>query len=407
MSKNREKILVLGHVWPQPNATAAGEHMIHLLECFSQMNYDIHFASTATKPLHFIWNTNFEVSSHQIQLNDDVFDTLLVLLKPSIVLFDRFMTEEQFSWRVEKVCPTTLRVLDTEDLHFLRKQREVAYKDQSKIDLSDTAKRELASIYRSDLSLIISEIELNLLTDKYNVPTEILHYFPLISESKIDIIADFDKRQHLFFVGNFLHEPNWQCILYLKKYIWPKLKERLPAVELHIYGSHAQQKHLQLSNRKERFLVKGYIENIENIYKNYKLLIAPIPFGAGQKGKLLKALEYNLPFVTSEYGAEGMFLEKKLSEVIVHEDDKFIATVCNLYNDKEEWNNIQSKMPSILQEHFNKNIHFEAIKDKYSFLLDNLENHRNKNITGQLLWHHSLRATEYMSRWIIEKNKNN
>jgi hypothetical protein len=40
-------------------------------------------------------------------------------LQPSIVLFDRFMIEEQFGWRVEN-CPNAVRILDTEDLHCLR-----------------------------------------------------------------------------------------------------------------------------------------------------------------------------------------------------------------------------------------------------------------------------------------------
>ena len=39
------------------------------------------------------------------------------------MLFDRFMMEEQFGWRVAENCPNALRILDTEDLHFLRKTR--------------------------------------------------------------------------------------------------------------------------------------------------------------------------------------------------------------------------------------------------------------------------------------------
>jgi hypothetical protein len=45
------------------------------------------------------------------------------MLNPDIVVFDRYMTEEQFGWRVIKNCPKALRILDTEDLHFLRKAR--------------------------------------------------------------------------------------------------------------------------------------------------------------------------------------------------------------------------------------------------------------------------------------------
>ena len=66
-----------------------------------------------------------------------------------MVLFDRFMMEEQFGWRVVENCPNALRLLDTEDLHCLRQARQLALKEDRTFtteDLfSDIAKREIAS----------------------------------------------------------------------------------------------------------------------------------------------------------------------------------------------------------------------------------------------------------------------
>jgi hypothetical protein len=45
-------------------------------------------------------------------------------LNPSVVLFDRFMMEGQFGWRVSENCPNALRLLDTEDLHLLELKRQ-------------------------------------------------------------------------------------------------------------------------------------------------------------------------------------------------------------------------------------------------------------------------------------------
>ena len=70
------------------------------------------------------------------------------------------MTEEQYGWRVQEVCPSALKVLDTEDLHFLRKSRQLAVNAKREIRFEDYissgAKREIASILRCDVSLIIS-----------------------------------------------------------------------------------------------------------------------------------------------------------------------------------------------------------------------------------------------------------
>jgi hypothetical protein len=59
------------------------------------------------------------VVKKSIALNCPSFDVFVKELNPSVVLFDRFMMEEQFGWRVSENCPD-IRLLDTEDLHCLR-----------------------------------------------------------------------------------------------------------------------------------------------------------------------------------------------------------------------------------------------------------------------------------------------
>ncbi|TYA96141.1 glycosyltransferase, partial [Seonamhaeicola marinus] len=70
-------------------------------------------------------------------------------LNPKVVMFDRFMTEEQFGWRVTEQCPNALKILDTEDLHCLRKGRHQAFKEGALFNktylFNAIAKREIAS----------------------------------------------------------------------------------------------------------------------------------------------------------------------------------------------------------------------------------------------------------------------
>src|SRR5690606_1543988 len=115
-------------------------------------------------------------------------------LQPDLVLFDRFFTEEQFGWRIAQACPTAVRLLDTEDLHCLRYIREQRVKEAQQaasdatekysLNLSvyadndlrnrlldaEIAQREIAAIYRCDLSLIISSVEMRLLQTHFSVP---------------------------------------------------------------------------------------------------------------------------------------------------------------------------------------------------------------------------------------------
>src|SRR5690606_20044221 len=149
------------------------------------------------------------VRAESIELNNESFDHFLRNYAPHVVLFDRFMMEEQFGWRVSEVCPKAIKILDTEDLHFLRKAREAAIKKNEQITpallRSDTAKREIASIYRCDLSLIISEKEMELLKKEFCIPAELLFYIPLLNTnfSEDVVLPSFEERQHFISIGNF------------------------------------------------------------------------------------------------------------------------------------------------------------------------------------------------------------
>ncbi len=408
MSKKTKKLFVIGHQWPQPNATAAGEHMMHIISYFLELNYEILFVCASQIPKEYTLLDQLFIKYKKIYLNNNSFDALIKEFSPSVVLFDRFMTEEQFGWRVQLQCPDAVRILDTEDLHFLRNSRLKQLKNKTfKNRLSDITKRELASIYRCDCSLIISKVEKKILTKTYKIPKYLLFHLPLLSKSYSSLkeTPTYLNRNNLIFVGNFLHEPNWNCVQYLKKEIWPKLSKKLPKAILHIYGSHAVEKHLQLSNAKERFIVHGYTEDLKSKLLTSKLLIAPIQFGAGQKGKLLKAMEHGLPSVTTSIGAEGMLFNNKWAGSIANTPEDFITQTTQLYLNEDHWLTAQNKAYTIIKERHNYDSYFKKFQQKLNKLDSNLNKYRGNNFIGQILWHHSLRSTEFMSRWIMEKNK--
>ena len=214
-------LVIIGAVWPEPNSTAAGSRMLQLIALFQKQDYEITFLCSAM-PSDFSFDlSTISVKTQAIQLNDSSFDTLIKELNPDAVLFDRFMIEEQYGWRVMENCPNALRILDTEDLHFLRKAREVAFKQNRELVfedyISDVFKREIASIYRCDLTLLISEYEMQLATEKFKIDTSLLYYLPFLSEEVNPNVPKFEDRQHFVSIGNFLHEPNWQTVLALKK----------------------------------------------------------------------------------------------------------------------------------------------------------------------------------------------
>ena len=397
-------LVIIGQVIPEPKSTAAGTRMMQLIGIFSDAGYKISFLTAAN-------NVEFseQIDVHPIEINQGSFDDKIKILDPDIVIFDRYVTEEQFGWRVSQHCPRAVKILDTEDLHFLREARHKAFKEKRDFNHNDLINgvflREIASILRCDLSLIISEFEYELLTKTFRIDAEILFYLPFLAEEIEKNMTSFQKRQHFVSIGNFLHEPNWQTVLKLKQ-IWKYIRKNLPEAELHIYGAYATEKVFQLHNEKEGFLVKGRAVSADEIFRKYRVLLAPIPFGAGLKGKLWESMKFGLPNVTSSVGAEAMSRDLPWNGFIEDSDEEFTNKAVILYTNESIWNQANENASVILEQVYCKTVHIQPFWTTLYKITDLLNNHRNTHFLGKILQHHQLNSTKYMSRWIEEKNKN-
>lgn len=405
-----QKLLIIGYTWPEPKTTGAGVRMMQLIDGFLKNNFQITFASAAEKTQYSEDLNSHGILEQSIKLNDSTFDEFVKKLQPSVVVYDRFYTEEQFGWRVAEVCPNALRILDTEDLHFLRKSREQAIKQDKEIqlNLSEFAKRELASLYRCDLSLIISETEMTILTDQFKIEKSLLCYLPFLQENNSfdkDCFPGFDQRTHFIFIGNFRHQPNVDAVLELKKSIWPLISLQLPEAELHIYGAYASEQIKQLDKPGERFFIKGWVENADSKIKNARVMLAPLRFGAGLKGKLIQSMQCGTPSITTPIGAEGINGKFPWNGFIEGDTELFSEKACALYQNKLQWEESQNNGFQILEKRFDCLSFTENVFDKIQSTFLSLDKHRQNNFIGALLMHHTLQSSKYMSKWIEEKNK--
>ena len=403
-----KSLLVLGFVWPEPKSSAAGNRMMQLIELFQKENYDITFASTAQN-LEFSEDvSSLGVTRKNIELNSATFDVFVKELNPDIVLFDRFMVEEQFGWRVSESCPNALKILDTEDLHCLRQARQLAVKENREFTLEDlyseVAKREIASILRCDLSLLVSEFEMELVQKQFRVSKDLLYYLPIFAE-KIEEIPTYEERNDFIFIGNFLHEPNWDCVKYLSEVIWPLVHLKLPDAKLLVYGAYPSQKVLELHKSKQNFYIMGRAENALDVVKKAKVVLAPIRFGAGIKGKLIEAMQCGTPSITSSVGAEAMPGNLEWNGFIKDTPKDFVDAAVLLYQEDTLWKKSQENGFKILEKRYKKADFEKEFTTEINSLSDNLKQHRNSNFIGSILQHHSLSSTKYMSKWIEEKNR--
>ncbi|TYK65314.1 glycosyltransferase [Colwellia echini] len=407
-----KKLLIIGYVWPEPNSSAAGSRMMQLIQFFQMQNYDISFASPALETEHMVDLRSLHIGVENIALNCSSFDEFIKKLNPTVVMFDRFMMEEQFGWRVSKHCPDAMRILDTEDLFCLRNARHQAYKEQRALtdtDLltSDMAKREVAAIFRSDISLMISSVEVELLQRLFKVDASLIHYCPfMLSQAQLtQTNPKYAQRHDFMAIGNFRHAPNWDAVLWLKQQIWPLIRKQLPHVKLNVYGAYPPPKATDLHDEKSGFLIKGWVDDAVLAMQSAKVCLAPLRFGAGIKGKLAEAMYCGTPSVTTDIGIESMQTSLPWAGAVTNDPQAIADAAVKLYQEEVLWQAASDLGQKNAQLMYQSEVILTELAVKLTQVATDLNAHRQNNFIGSMLNHHHHKSTQYMSQWIDVKTQ--
>lgn len=374
----RRTLLYMAPVWPEPTSTAAGVRTQAIITRM-QRTYDVHFLSPCKPNQHSAALERTGVHVYQCPANREArFLEVLNRVQPALCIFDRFYCEEAFSFMVQLHAPSAMRVLDMQDLHSLRNERMVNFKAGSSVPrIGDTSApsanspmllREIASIMRSDLSLVCSCAEMDLLIRLYGVPeaklVEAGLFADVPSSSEPAVKTDgscqgpaFEDRQHLVHLGNWKHPPNFDACQWLAEGgLWDDMRLALKArgeqgTELHLYGAHATHAAQKLHDPARRIFVKGHMNDISQLAK-YRLSLAPLRFGAGLKGKIVDSWVHGTPVVMTEVGAEGLHISDRQVSPVVYEtnDNKSFADVAAAtYCDSSLWHSMQRSGIRVLQ----------------------------------------------------------
>ncbi|MBU2978971.1 glycosyltransferase family 4 protein [Alteromonas sp. C1M14] len=385
--------------------------MMGIIDTFCQANWQIIFMSTAGPSDMAADLSSMGVATETVQLNCRRFDERIAQLRPDVVIFDRFMVEEQFSARVYQACPQAMRILNTEDLHSVRHARQQSVKTGDTLPTakapchSDIHYREIAAILRCDLTLVISQNEYQLLHEVYQVPQSQLLLLPLLTGIPPIAQKHFEEKEGFVFIGNFRHPPNWDAVVQLQK-IWPHIQRKIADAKLHIYGAYPPKKAMVLHNPKKGFYVHGWAKDATSTVNAHRVMLAPLRFGAGIKGKLVLAMRCGTPSVTSPLGSEGIVPYRTMWPGIVADNESaFVEGAVALYQDKAQWEKARQWGNELVEQQFDDQKHKQVLLGRVKSDLLNIESMRQQHFAQGMLWHHSLRATQYMSQWIEAKNR--
>ena len=174
---------------------------------------------------------------------------------------------------------------------------------------------------------------------------------------------DYEKRRDILFVGGFSHPPNKDAVIWFAGNVWQQVHERTGARFI-VVGSHPDDEIMALSDEAAGIDVKGYVsdEELAGLYGSCRLAAVPLRYGAGVKGKVIEALYYGLPVVTTSVGAEGIADARSVMET-ADSPDELADAIVRLYNDTALLGEMSRKALEYVRQHHSIDAVWDVVKE--------------------------------------------
>ena len=369
----RGRLLILDSHLPSPDKDAGSLVQWHYLKIFIELGYQVTFLPqnlrTAEPYLSQMQEMGIEVvhMPFTISLNQYVqqagpsFDLIMVYRYPVISAH----LEE-----IRRFAPQAKIVFNTVDLHFLRMEREAELAKSSSLAerAASLRKDELKMINSVDKTILLSPAEKELVD--HCVKPDSTCVIPLVAEI-VGPGTPYAKRRDIAFLGGFGHPPNIDAVIFLTQEIWPIVRKNLPGVQLLIVGSKVTPEIEECAA--SDILIKGYVEDLGEVFDHVRMSVAPLRFGAGQKGKVLTSMSYGVPAVISNIAAEGLLVEDEKQVLIADSAEDCAEAITRLYNDEMLWNRLSANSLIHLEKNFSSAKVREMLNSMICELLN--ENH--------------------------------
>ena len=376
-SKSKKHIVVIDHYVPEFDKDAGSRTMYQYLLEFVELGFHVTFVPDnfyANQPYTYqLENSGVEVlygvsvanmGFENWYENNTKYIDMVYLLRPHIAI--------KYIDIIKKYNDHAKIIYNGVDFHYLRLEREYELKREQHILAESKKYKEIEfKIFQEvDQVLTISEFEKNVFEKEFPehqitvIPTYIYEQpFPLSHNS------NFSSRSGIMFVGGFLHTPNKDGLLWFVKNHWPEIKRKNDDIVLNIVGSNAPEE-IECLNEDPRINVLGFVsdETLNKLYDSIRLVIAPLTYGAGVKGKVIESIAQGVPIITTDIASEGI-LSANQSKLRILEnvisDSLFSEHVLKIYSNEREWISIRKQQIQYSKNHFSKQAAKDIIKSVF------------------------------------------
>ncbi|MFL0581105.1 glycosyltransferase [Solibacillus silvestris] len=366
-SRNKKTIVVIDHYVPHFDRDAGSRCTYSYLKLFVKMGYKVVFIGDNFYK-HEPYTSDLQARGIEVLYGDEYAQNIEKWFKDNkdfinYVYLNRPHISIKYIDMVKKHTDAKILYFG-HDLHYLRELRNYEIEKNPELLKSSAKWKEIEFelFNKADVVHVVGSYEQEVLMQELgDKPIRNIPLFMFSEEEYKPLTLDFNERKDILFVGGFNHKPNYDGVLWFLNEVFPNIKEKNPEMKFYIVGSNPPDDIQRLQS--DDIIVTGYVtdEQLEQYYKKSRVVVVPLRYGAGVKGKVVEAIYHQVPIVTTDIGAEGL-KDIEQAVLIAITSDEFSALTIDLYNDENNWNTLATNSEQYIKEHFSIEAAIKQIK---------------------------------------------
>ena len=362
----RGRLLIVDTIVPETDRDSGSIRMFQMVQVLQRLGYAVSFMALKQPPsepyAENLRRIGVEVLDGRINSAEEI-KRLAPFLR--VAILSRPVVGEVVEPLLRRFAPTTKIIYDTVDLHYVREARraELEGSDEVLAEAQRYEALELGLVTRCDATLVVTDVEKTILHAA--VPSAIIREVSNI-HSPIPRVGTFESRHDLLFAGNFNHLPNRDAVEWFVRDIFPRIRARIPEVRFKIVGSYMPEEIAAIDEPGVDVL--GWVPSLEPLYHSVRLVIAPLRYGAGIKGKLGESAAHGVPFVCTSIATEGTLMRDEVDCLNADTEVEFADDVVRLYSDPELWNTLSVNVQRAIERQCSPDVAAERFEELFSLL---------------------------------------
>jgi len=334
-SKRNSKgiVLIYDSQIPQGLRDAGSQRAVQIATELSDLEFHVIYFSP-NQSVSIIDVIKFRDEGIEIHTNHDM---LIASLENRVnrirgIWFQRISVAKTFFDVIHKKFPNVPIIFDTIDLVSSRVRHETLQDTKSEMTLREATRLEDKFTSQSSITLTVSEDEKRVLQSR--VPSAKIETLWMAYGTVKDSTYKDNLENIGLFVGNFRHTPNKISLTWFIGEVLPKIRLINNDFILNVIGTGLSPN--EITNlRIEGVNFLGFVDDLGPAYESAKVVVIPLQYGAGIKGKTCEALSHSSVVVSTTFGVEGLSLTDGIEYLLADNAEDFAHQVNRVLSDEE------------------------------------------------------------------------